>query len=94
MLSSYLAMQNAILSRNMAQSQMVQASSRMLSSLSFGNSQPLRPSFAQADMFELSNKANETKISVLSRLIEAYEKALGKKIKSSVPKYGGINFKA
>ena len=94
MISLYLAMQNAILTKNIAQSQMIQSSNQMLNSLSFGNSQPLRPSFAKADMLELSNKANETKISVLSRLIEAYEKTLGKKIKSSVPKYCGLNYKA
>ena len=86
-------MQNAILARNIAQSQMIQSSNKMLASLSFGNSQPLRPSFAQSDMLELSNKANETKISVLSKLIDAYEKALGKKIKSSAPKYSGLNYK-
>ena len=53
MISSYLAMQNAILARNVATSQMVRNSANMISSLSFGNSQPLKPSFAQADRLKL-----------------------------------------
>ncbi len=94
MISSYLAMQNAILARNVATSQMVQNSAHMMSSISFGNSQPLKPSFAQADKFELQNKANETKVSVLAKFIEAMEKALGKNIERSTPKYGGVDYKA
>ena len=94
MITSYGAMQNAILARNIATSQMVQNSSQMLSAVSFGNSQPLRPSFAQADCFELQNKANETKISVLNKLIEALEKKLAGDIKRSTPKYGGVDYQA
>ena len=94
MISSYLAMQNAILARNVATSQMVCNSANMMSSLSFGNSQPLKPSFAQADRFELQNKANETKVSFLAKYIEAIEKALGKNIERSTPKYGGVDYKA
>lgn len=94
MITSYGAMQNAILARNIATSQMVQNSSHMLSAISFGNSQPLRPSFAQADRLELQNKANETKVSVLNAMIEAIEKGLAAKIKRSTPKYGGLDYKA
>ena len=94
MITSYGAMQNAILARNIATSQMVQASSNMLSSLSFGNSQPLKPSFAQADRLELQNKANETKITVLNKWIEALEAAMANKIKRSTPKYAGLDYKA
>ena len=94
MISSYLAMQNAILARNVATSQMVRNSANMMYSLSFGNSQPLKPSFAQADRFELQNKANETKVSFLAKYIEAIEKALGKNIERSTPKYGGVDYKA
>ena len=74
MLSSYLAMQNAILARNMAVSGMMRASDSMMSQVSFGNSQPLKPSFAQAlaeDKAELQIKADETKISVLQKIIDA-----------------------
>ena len=94
MISSYMAIQNAVLARNVATSQMVQNSANAMSALSFGNSQPLRPSFAQADRFELQNKANETKVSYLSKFIEAMEKALGKNIERSTPKFGGINYEA
>lgn len=94
MITSYGAMQNAILARNIASSQMVQASNHMLSAISFGNSQPLQPSFAQADCLELQNKANETKISVLTKWIEALEKGLAKDIKRSAPKYSGVNYLA
>ena len=94
MISSYLAMQNAILARNVATSQVVRNSANMMSSLSFGNSQPLKPSFAQADRFELQNKTNETKVSFLAKYIEAIEKALGKNIERSTPKYGGVDYKA
>ena len=72
MISSYLAMQNAILARNVATSQMVCNSANMMSSLSFGNSQPLKPSFAQADRFELQNKANETKVSFLAKYMATH----------------------
>ena len=92
MISSYMAIQNAILSRNIATSQMVQNSSRMLAS--FGNSQPLRPSFAQADSFELQNKANETKVTVLDKFLDAIEKKLAKDIDRSTPKYSGVCYKA
>ena len=92
MFTSYMAIQNAVLSRNIATSQMVQNSSKMLAS--FGNSQPLRPSFAQADSFELQNKANETKVTVLDKLLEAMEKRLAKDIDRSTPKYGGVCYKA
>ena len=94
MISSYLTMQNAILARNMATSQMVSASNNMLSSLAFGNSLPLRPSFAQADSLELQTKANETKVSFLNKLIDSIQKKLGKDIKNSTPKYAGIDYKA
>ncbi len=94
MISSYLAIQNAVLARNVATSQMVQNSANMMSSLSFGNSQPLRPSFAQADRFELQNKANETKVSYLTNFMEAMEKALAKNIARSTPKFGGVDYKA
>lgn len=92
MISSYMAIQNAVLSRNIATSQMVQNSSRMLAS--FGNSQPLRPSFAQADSFELQNKVNETKVSVFNKFLEAIEKKLAKDIDRSTPNYGGVCYKA
>lgn len=94
MLTSYLAMQNAVLARNMATSRMMKTSNAMLSNISFGNSQPLRPSFAQANNFELQTKADETKVSILQRIIEAIEKKLGKDIKNSTPKYAGLDYKA
>ena len=69
MISTYLAMQNAVLARNMASSNMIQNSSHMLSMLSFGNSQPLKPSFASSDMLELQTKADETKYNVFNKLL-------------------------
>lgn len=93
MLSSYMTIQNAVLARNIATSQMVQNSNQMLGVVSFGNSLPLKPSF-QADSFELQNKANETKISVLDRLIKALEKKETKDIDRSTPHYGGLCYKA
>ena len=97
MLLSYLAMQNAILARNMAVSGMMRASDSMMSQVSFGNSQPLKPSFAQAlaaDKAELQIKADETKISVLQKIIDAINKKLGKDIERSTPKYAGVDYKA
>lgn len=95
MLTSYLTMQNAILAQNVASSRMVHNSNRMLAVTSFGNSLPLKPSFSQiSDSFEIQNKADETKISVLSHLIDAMESSLSKKIKRNTPKYGGIDYKA
>lgn len=95
MISSYLAMQNAILAQNAASTQMVQASNRMLSSVSFGNSQPLKPSFAaSSDSLELETKANETKVSFLKKLIDALNKKLGKDVEKSTPKYSGVDYKA
>ena len=89
MLSSYLAIQNAILARNTAVRQMMN-----LSNISFGNSLPLRPAFGQYDQTELQNKANETKVSVLNKFIDAINKKLSKDIDRSVPKYCGIDYKA
>ena len=94
MLTSYLAMQNAILARNMATSRMMNVSQSLIPSVSFGASQPLRPSFAQANHSELQMKADETRISVLQKLIEAIEKKLGKDIEKSTPKYSGVNYLA
>lgn len=95
MLTSYLTMQNAILSQNVASSRMVHNSNRMLASISFGNSLPLKPSFAQiSDSYEMQNKTNETKVNVLSHLIEAIEESISKKIKRNTPKYSGIDYKA
>lgn len=93
MITSYNAIQNAILAQNIASSQMVQNSSRMLSSLSFGNSQPLRPNFG-GDTLELQNKSNETKISILDKIIKSLQSKLGKDIQKSTPKYAGVNYKA
>ncbi len=95
MLSSYLLMQNSIFQMNNAQLNMFRNSDLMSKSISFGESQPLKPSFAQNyDMLELSNKANETKVSVLRNFIKAMEEKLGKDIAKSTPKYAGINYKA
>ncbi len=94
MLTTYIAMQNAILAQNVITSRMVKNSSNMLSAASFGNSQPLRPSFAQADKIEMQNKADETKLTVLQKIQKALEKALGKNIKKSTPKYSGVDYKA
>ena len=95
MLSSYLYLQNSIAAMNTAQLSMVQNSDRMLNSISFGNSQPLEPAFKQnSDTLELQNKANETKVTVLQKLIEAMDEKLGKDIKKSTPKYAGLDCKA
>lgn len=68
MITSYLAMQNAILSRNIATSRMMQTSAAMAPQVSFGVSQPLRPSFAQSNANELQMKADETKVSSYKNL--------------------------
>jgi hypothetical protein len=95
MITSVAAMQNAILAQNMATSNMMGAANAMLSTVAFGNSQPLRPSFAQsADVFELQMKANETKMSVYQKMVEALEKSIGQSIKRSTPHFGGLDYKA
>ncbi len=94
MLTSYLAMQNAILAQNIATSRMMQNADNMMASVSFGNSLPLRPSFAQANDVELQTKADETKVSILQKIIEAIQKKLGKDIEKSTPKYVGVNYVA
>lgn len=96
MIAPLLAMQqNSIATSNMAAAQMMMGSNAMLSGISFGNSQPLKPSFAaQADMFELQNKANETQIAVSNSLYDSIIKAIAKNIHRSTPKFGGLNLKA
>ena len=97
MLTSFLAMQNAMAVTNMAQAGMMSASDRMLnaaSGISVGNSQPLRPSFSGVNADELFIKANETKVTVMKKLAEALEKKTAKDIKNSAPKYAGIDYKA
>ena len=94
MMTLNLAMQNAILAQNMAASRMMGASNAMLSTVGYGNSQPLRPSFGNADSLELQNKADETKVSVLQRMMESLEKGIAKSIKRSTPNYGGLDYKA
>jgi hypothetical protein len=91
MISSYLTMQNAILARNMATSNMMQVSKNMLSSASFGNSQPLRPAFAQYTNNELQAKSDETKISILQKIINSVQQKFGKEVKKSTPNYSGVN---
>ncbi len=95
MLTTYLAMQNAVLANNMAVSGMMSSSNRMLNTVTANNSQPLRPSFAAASFHdELNVKAGETKVTVAQKLAESLQKALGKDIKQSTPKYGGLDYKA
>lgn len=92
MISMYSSMLGAISQQNIAQQQMMQCSNAMMSSI---GCQPLSPSFGQFEnQMELQMKANETKVSVMQNLREALEKALGKKIKDSTPKYGGLDCKA
>ncbi len=94
MITSYYGMQSALIQNNIAQAQMMHNTDAMMSAVSFGNSQPLRPSFSQGDVFELQNKQNETKVSVMQRLYDAYQKAIAKNIDRSTPKFGGINYTA
>ncbi len=94
MIAQSMAIQNAILAQNMTAARMMQSSDAMLSTVGFGNSQPLRPSFAQADVFELQQKSDETKMTVLQKMMTALEESLGKKIARSTPKYGGLDIKA
>ena len=90
MITSLMCMQNAILTRNIAQAEMFSNYDKMLS---FGNSQPLRPSFTGEDVLELRNKVNETKITRAKKLIESMDKAIADKIKKTTPKYTGIDSK-
>ena len=93
MITSYFGMQSALMQNNIAQAQMMHNADAMMSSVSFGNSQPLKPSF-QGDVFELQNKQNETKVTVAQKLYDAYQKAIAKNIERSTPKFGGINYTA
>ena len=92
MIAPLLAMQyNSISTINSAQAAMMNNAS----AISFGASQPLRPSFGlNADVFELQNSANGTKISVAQRLHDAIQKALAKNIERTTPNYGGVDYKA
>lgn len=95
MLSSFLSMQSAMLQQNIAQANLMTGANAMLNSVSFGASQPLKPqNVLTADKFEMSNKAEETKIAVSKRLAEAHEKALAANIKRSTPHFGGLDYKA
>lgn len=94
MISSYLTMQNAILSRNMCVSRMMQTSNMLMSSISFGNCRSDIPSFSQANYDELKLKSDETRVSVLKKLIDSINKRLGNEIKKSTPKYSGVDYKA
>ena len=92
MIAPLLAMQyNSISTINSAQAAMMNNAS----AISFGASQPLRPSFGlNADVFELQKSTNETKISVAQRLHDAIQKALAKNIERTTPNYGGVDYKA
>lgn len=96
LISSCLAMQNAIMANEVATIGMMNASDRLMNSaLSAGNSQPLRPAFSSSRLNdELIIKANETKVTVLKKLIEALNKKTAKDIKNSVPKFSGLDYKA
>ncbi len=92
MISTYLAMQNAISAQNVAQSSLIGSTTAMFSTTAFGNSQPLRPQFGSgADVFELQNKGLETRVSALQSLINSIEKSIAKSIGRSTPKYAGVN---
>ncbi len=91
MITSTIAMQNAILAQNIAAARIMHSSDRMLSCVGYNNSQPLRPAFGLADYSEMQMKADETKISVMQKLAEAIQKKLGKDVKRSVPNYGGLD---
>lgn len=76
---------------------MFEASDRMLNAatnVNFGNSQPLKPSFSSLAADELIIKANETRVTVFNKLINALTKKTGEDIKKSAPKYAGLNYKA
>ena len=92
MIAPLLAMQyNSISTINSAQASMMNNAS----AISFGASQPLRPSFGlNADVFELQNCVNETKVSVAQNMYEAIKKAIAKNIARSTPNYGGVDYKA
>lgn len=97
MIAPFVAMQqNAIATNNMATAQMMMGADAMLSGVSFGNSQPLKPSFSaiSADVFELQNQANATKIAASNSLYDSLVQAIAKSIQRSTPKYGGLNLKA
>ena len=94
MISNYLAIQNAILAQNVATSQMMANSNKMLSSIAFGNSQPLMPLFRGENSLELQNKTEETRISVLQKLIDSLNKALKRNVDKSTPKFAGLDYKA
>lgn len=97
MIAPLIAQQQSLLAtNNMAVAQMMMGSNAVLSNVSFGNSQPIRPSFSalSADVFELQNKANETKIAASNSLYDSIVKAIAKNIQRSTPKYGGLNTKA
>ena len=95
LISSILAMQNLVLSNNMAVSSMMSASDRMLNSVSFGNSQPLKPHFSHSlTSDELNIKANETKAAVTQHLLNAFSKKTANNIKRSAPKFAGLDYKA
>ena len=88
-------MQNALLANNIAASNLVNTSERMLNSVSFGNSQPLRPTFSSGfNEDDLLIKANETKLSVSAKLFNSLRKKLSADIKNSTPKYAGLDYKA
>ncbi len=99
MLSSYLTMQNAIMQQNMITSRMMGNMDYMRSNMAcqpLGGPDTPNVSFSSAvlDGFELQNKADETKISVLKRIADAMQAKLGKDISRSTPKYGGLDIKA
>ena len=86
MISTYIAMQSAINSRNNAIMQMYMNTDSRMKSMSFsGKSQMMI-----ADTFEMQNYKNSAKISFLNRWIEALSNGLKESIARSVPKYSGI----
>lgn len=89
MITTFIAMQNAINSRNNAILQMYVNTNRSMRSLSFGQ----QAQMLQMDTFELQNHKNAAKISFLNKWLEALNDQLKSSIERSVPKYSGISTK-
>ena len=79
---------------NMSGLNMMNASDRIMNAISFGNSQPLKPTLHALNADELVIKANETKAAVGTKLMDSLRKRLAKEIAKSTPQYSGLNYKA
>jgi len=89
MITTFIAMQNAISERNNAMMQMYANTNQSINALSFGRNAQIMHAYSE-DIFEMQNKVNETKVSILNRWLDSLNEQIKKSIDRSIPQYAGL----